>query len=605
MLMKDKTHFAEAVGNIGVSYLNSLKEFTQKGELNQFAREYYALGGGRGVSKINAGTDFTRRARADLTGRKGAARALKYNPWEVVGFVSDMIESGPRCAMYMTLRSHGTDPQTAFKEAMEATVDFQRGGTVAKELNRFFPFFNAGVQGADRFMRYLTAEDYAGAGKEERVKVVKSRLISYVAASLLLSAIPYALNHATKKRKEEYQAVSNYVKNTNWLIPVGNGKFIAIGKSREVNVLSSLFERLMDRFVDGNKHALDDFYGYAIDQFFPGVVSDFLKLPENIAKSGAGQGIKDTGADMLGSMGLIGVISSAAANRNFLGNPIVSQQYQNLNDRDQYNGSTSKLAYWIGQAFNISPMMLDYVGKNVLGYIWKYPAQILPVDPSKADWTLGIKNTFVKDAAYSTDVINRLYDYSEKATKNAKGLAAAEQRARDAYSVATGEDRAKRETAVKEAEAAHWQAQAEAKMADRLTSIYSTFNRLNRADGSDTARDDRYVALQWLGEQTDLLESGKPSEAQKFVLDTCARNQDTKYLPSALPDHFKVNGKDEYLTATEYWLYQMRYLELYYQEIERGRKSAKTDSAMADLCTRAQNNAKAQSQREILAKRRK
>jgi hypothetical protein len=66
------------------------------------------------------------------------------------------------------------------------------------------------------------------------------------------------------------------------------------------------------------------------------------------------------------------------ANRDFLGKPIESATMQYLRPKDRYNSSTSKMAYWMGQAFNLSPAMVDYFGNQVLGYVWKVPRALFP-----------------------------------------------------------------------------------------------------------------------------------------------------------------------------------------------------------------------------------
>ena len=578
MLMKDKKQALQVLKNEGLAYVNSFLEARGKlDQMNPFAREFYAMGGGRGQSALTQGTDFTRKTARALTGQdktaKGIGEKILSSPMDLVGFVSDTIEMGPRLATYMAYRQNGYSPTRAFYEAMESTTDFSMQGKISREVNKVVPFFSAGIAGVNRMARYLAAEDVANQGKEARKRAVASRVTTYVVSSFLLTAMQFALNHATKKRKEEYQQVSNYIKNTNWLIPYGNGKFLAIQKSRETNLLSSFFDALLERTVGGDSHAFDEFYGYAVDQIFPGVASDLAKLPENIAKDGLGQGIENSFFSALGSMGLLGVVANLGANKDFRDRPIVSQTYQNMPAREQYNASTSKLAYWIGQAFNISPMKLDYFGKNVLGYMWKYPAQLFPVDPSKADYTLGVKGTYVKDSAYSNDITNRLYDRAD-----ASALAAASSSAGPEQKYYKAKD-------------------------ERMTSFYSRFNKLNRDDGSDTARDDRAEMMQFLAAYLTGAEQGEETKAEQFIREACVENDDTSYLPSALPTTIK-NGKDEIqLTASQYFYYQTRYMELYYSKIAQRGNLNMSAARKAEICRAASNEAKEQAAKETLRKR--
>ncbi len=578
MLMKDKKQLLNVIKNEGVSWANSFLEARGKtDQMNPFVREFYAMGGGRGQSALTQGSDFTRSTARALTGQnksaKGIAEKILTSPMDLVGFVSDTIETGPRCATYVAYRQNGYSPQRAFYEAMDSTTNFAMQGKLGREVNKVVPFFSAGIAGVNRMVRYLSAEDVAGQGKEARKRAVASRVTTYVVTSFLLTAIQFALNHATKKRKEEYQQVSNYIKNTNWLIPYGDGKFVAIQKSRETNLLSSFFDALLERTVGGDEHAFDEFYGYAVDQVFPGVASDLAKLPENIAKDGFGQGIEDSFFSALGSMGLLGVVANLGANKDFRGRPIVSQTYENLPQREQYNASTSKLAYWIGQAFNISPMKLDYFGKNVLGYMWKYPAQVFPMDPSKRDFSLGVKGTYAKDNVYSNDITNRLYDRAD-----ASALAAA------SYSAGP--------------EQKYYKAKDE-----RMTSFYSRFNKLNRDDSSDTARDDRAEMMDFLAAYLAGAEMGEETKAEQFIREACVENEDTKYLPSALPIVIKDGKNEIQLTASQYFYYQTRYMELYYSKVASRGSLTMNAKRKAEICSAASQEAKEQAAKETLRRR--
>ena len=100
--------------------------------------------------------------------------------------MSDTIEMGPRFSYYKVLRGEGVDSQTAFYEAMDVTTNFRRGGTVSRELNKVVPFFNASVQGIDKFSRWITAQD---APAKNRKKAAATRASMSVAPSLALAAI--------------------------------------------------------------------------------------------------------------------------------------------------------------------------------------------------------------------------------------------------------------------------------------------------------------------------------------------------------------------------------------------------------------------------------
>jgi hypothetical protein len=184
------------------------------------------------------------------------------------------------------MRQAGLSPQEAFYEAMDVTTNFRRAGYMSRDVNKAVPFFNASVQGIDKFNRYFTGED---APKGERAKTVRNRWIAFFTASAILAAIMYALNSHDDESAKDYQQLSNYTKNSHWCIPLGDGKYFTIPKPRELAVMTSFFETCMESYIGGNDHAFDEFYDYATDNFLPSVVSDLAQLPSNIAQAGTQQ----------------------------------------------------------------------------------------------------------------------------------------------------------------------------------------------------------------------------------------------------------------------------------------------------------------------------
>ena len=65
----------------------------------------------------------------------------------------------------------------------------------------------------------------------------------------------YGINNGDDDKEKDYQQLSNYTKNTYWNIPIGDGKYFAIPKPRELAVLSSFFETCMEYGLGGNTHS--------------------------------------------------------------------------------------------------------------------------------------------------------------------------------------------------------------------------------------------------------------------------------------------------------------------------------------------------------------
>ena len=513
---------------MGEAYVNKVAGDSRG--LDPMYREYLAMGGGN-VSAYTADRNLAKNARQKLSGKKFSA-----NPLDWIAFVSETVEMGPRYATYKLLRENGMNPQEAFAGAMDITVNFRRGGRIAREANKAIPFFNVSIQGLDKFRRWITAEDAIGSNRK---KVVRSRVTSYIAVSAALAAVFYAINNGDDEDEKNYEQLSNYQKNSYWNIPLGDGKYFAIPKPREIGVLSSFMETAMEYGIGENAHAFDEFYDYASDNLLPKVAADIAQLDL---------------ANAIGSIGIIGVGAYMMANRDFLGKPIVSAGLQNLEPKDQYTNRTSKIAYSVGQAFNLSPMMIDYFFQQTLGGFWKYQKALFPVGGENVDKTLGVQGTYVKDNQYTTDLVNWMYDQADKSAK------------------------------AKNSNPGDMGAAITAKMDSNMTTFYSRFYGISKDTAETNAsRGARQTVLDMIREYQKATDSGYTTPAQDAVYAIARRQGSTETLPSVMQTTVK-DGSDRTrsLSPEQYVEYQTDYLRLYWEYVESNldtRASAKEQLA--------------------------
>lgn len=548
---------------VGSAYLNKVKGDSA----DPLYKEFLAMGGGK-TSAYTADRNLAKNMRKELARKmsdKKLKKLAKYaNPIELISYTSDMIEAGPRFATYKMMRDAGMTPQEAFYEAMDITTNFRRSGRISKDLNKAVPFFNASVQGLDKFRRWITAEEYSG--KPERKKAIRGRVISYIAVSAAIAAISYALNNSDEEKEEDYEQLSTFIKNSYWVFPIGDGKYFAVPKPREIGVLSSFMECCMEYAIGKNDHAFDEFYAYASENFLPAIAND-------IAQIGT-KGVKETGMNIIGSLGLIGVFGYLGANRDFLGRPIVSSGLQNLEPKDQYTDRTSKIAYWLGQAFNGSPEEIDYFMQQVLGGWWKYQKALFPVGEKNRDWTLGVGNTYVKDNQYSTDLTNWLYDRADK-TERAKNS-----------------DPDNTEKAIT------------AKWDSNMTSFYGTYYKKAKADSDTTAtRATRQIVLDMIREYQKGIDGNYKTKWQEAVEAVCVEKHSTEYLPSVMQGELK-DSEDKTRTYTlsdiQYVEYQTDYLRIYWETVEQTISDNMTTAEKARLLIAAKTVAREQATERTL-----
>lgn len=528
------------------AYLNVFK----KDNADPLYKEYLAMGGGQ-TSVYTADRNVARNMRAKLAGDK--MRWL--NPMEWIAFISETVESGPRYATYKLMREKGMTPQEAIYASHDITVNFRRGGVRSRELNKVIPFFNAGVQGLDKFARWQTAQDVPLNGRKS---AARTRFFTFLAVNVALGALFYGINNADEEKKEDYQQLSNYTKNNYWLFPLGDGEYFAIPKARELSVLASFTETALERTVGGNKHAFDEFYDYVIDTTLPGLISDLAK--------GDWEGA-------VGTVGILGVGAYIMANRDFLGKPIESAGMQYLEAKDRYNNRTSKIAYALGQALDASPQKIDYFFQQTFGGFWKAQKALMPVGGENVDVTLGVQNQYIKDNQYSTDLVNWLYDKADASAKAKKSNPA---------------DMEKAITAT---------------MDDRMTSFYSNYNKASKGEESTAStRGTRQVVLTMINEYRKASDSGALTTAQKAVYAVCKQENSTDYLPSTMQPTVKDGaGKTHTLSGVDYVEFQLNYNRLYWEYVEDNINSGKSAAEKAAICTAAKSTAKADAINRIAA----
>ena len=125
------------------------------------------------------------------------------HPIETLRWLSEIGEAGSRLGEYGKARKRGKTPRQAAYEAREVTLDFARIGATTAALNKIVAFWNASLQGTDKFVRV-------------HMDNPKGTVAKGVAGITIPSLILYALNHDD----EDYQDLPTWQKDFFWMIPV-------------------------------------------------------------------------------------------------------------------------------------------------------------------------------------------------------------------------------------------------------------------------------------------------------------------------------------------------------------------------------------------------
>ncbi|MCC8170141.1 MAG: hypothetical protein LIO59_07285 [Oscillospiraceae bacterium] len=366
------------------------KNHFAKENTNEFDNPYeqYLAMGGQYSSVTTEGMNSMKEALQKIQAKAPnmAKRFFKMFPkaFNVYQTVSDAIESSPRLAEFKTTLDKGYDYHEAFYRAKDVTTNFSRGGKFSKEINAASNFFNASIQGVDKFFRQA----------KNNPKSFAVGVACLTAAELLSWA--WNTLASDDDKDEAYDNLSNYTKNNFYPFYIGNGKFVTIPKARESAVLSTAIGASLDKYVNEQEDRFKDFFSdYVLSQFMPD-----------------------------GSIIGVSTINDLRANKDYMDKPIVSSAVEKLPPEQQYDDSTSYLAKWLGSVMKQSPMQIDYIISSATGafgyrnkpYFSPSGRQNVP-----AMLTFGANSTFLKDSLYSTDKVNMFYDNKDEAETQANG----------------------------------------------------------------------------------------------------------------------------------------------------------------------------------------
>lgn len=365
---KNPIKFAADIGKAGQDILSNSERF----------QRYKAVGGG-GANFFN-GKNVAESA-AELTGRENPIKKIAKAPLDAIETFNNLIETAPRLAEFNRTLEKTGDVNKALYAANDVTVNFSRGGDIAKKVDAAVPYFNAGVQGIDKFFRGFNSPKTALA---TLTKAGVSVTVPTIGLYLLNRTNPYykALDNRTK---DAYYVIPNILDKDKNGIPKS---FIKIPKSRELSVLfSSLFERAL-RAAEEQKNAFKGFANTVATNFAPtnpvenNVFSPFTyNLPTN---------------------------------KDFAGRAIVPQGM--VSDKRspylQYDEKTSEIAKKIGELTKdinggLSPKQIDYVIRSYTGVVGQMG---LPLATKGNDPTKSITSQFKADPLYSNQTVTDFYD---------------------------------------------------------------------------------------------------------------------------------------------------------------------------------------------------
>ena len=318
-------------------------------------------------------------------------KAMGFVPSKIQA-ANEVIEQIPRMAEYIASRKMGRSIDVSMLDAARVTTNFGAPGDLTNMLNRNgFTFLGASVEGFNqqiRNVREAKAEGLKGWAK--------------LAAKYAVAGLPaLLLNHALWDDDEEYEELSDYVKQNYYVVAkTEDGKFIRIPKGRALAVIQDAFKQVENLITGEDDVDLESFGQLVINNLAPN-----NPLENN----------------------LIAPIMQAATNKTWYGDDLVPTRLQDVPEAEQFDETTDSISRWLGEATNTSPYKWNYLLDQYTGGVGDMVLPYLTPEADGGGLGAAFRDKFVTDPVLKNQNVTDFYDTVDKLTVNANSVNATDE----------------------------------------------------------------------------------------------------------------------------------------------------------------------------------
>lgn len=364
----------------------------------QFKMDYLASGASMGTfirSDVHGSKDLLK----EISGNKysslpkGLKQIAKFISavWNLYDHFGNLVEDSTRAGEFMRARKKGIGLEEAGYLAKEVTLNFGRHGKAGKHANRIIPFFNATIQGTDKFIRAF--------------KKNPARASFMTAVTIILpSIIAWAL--ANGSDDDWYQDLDANTKYTNWCFKIGDSH-ILIPKPQEAGILfGSGVEAVLNQMMGKDPQAMKQWAKQHVATLLPNIVPT-LAAP---------------------------IVEWMFNYSMWKGRNLVPESLRkNEPSEYQYNSYTSEIAKALGDTtlakeIKLSPIAIDNFISGYFGSAGRFIANMLnspvdylrdssrPVEPAKYWYEMPFVGSFVRRNHENSEYQNRFYNLASDMT---------------------------------------------------------------------------------------------------------------------------------------------------------------------------------------------
>ena len=363
--------------------------------------DYRAMGGGGWTRIDQSDTKSLRDVQEEMFGSDKTsvgktAKWLGKKLWNTVTLerLNEIIEQTSRFAEYKYGKhdkSTAQGMQEAFQAAQDVTVDFSRHGDsqISDGLKKLVPFFNASLQGVYRTGRQLTEAERGRVGVRLSKTIVNTALASLLSVGLILK-------FGDDDDKEEFGMLSDQVKSSHLILPnplkdqPGQPPFLRIPLAQDP--LTYAIHGAMTNIA----------WNGAEDDIAIGLAATADTILDNLNPIGSGT--------------IFQPYIDASHNRTWFGGNLIRTAMMDWVDpTGQYNEDTPMPFRWLGNLFNASPEVVEYLFQQYTGFVgaMAIPALSIEDDGSISGFDAAAKAAIKKwtiDPTSSTDITRNFYD---------------------------------------------------------------------------------------------------------------------------------------------------------------------------------------------------
>lgn len=360
----------------------------------KFSAEYHASGASMSTY-MRADADSSRNLTKELLGHKydsypvvvKQVRQLIGYAWNKYEKFGNLVEDSTRAGEFMRARKKGMSIDQSGQLARDITLDFSRHGKRGQEVNKYVPFFNATIQGTDKFIRTF---------KENPLRAILTTAVSIILPSLIL----WARNHDD----DWYKELDYNTKYTNWCINLGNGAHLLIPKPQEVGILfGSGVEAVLNQLTGTDPHGMKEWakqYAEAVTpSLYPAVVRPLIEWMTNYSF--------------------------------WTGRHLIPTGLEKAPSEMQFTSYTSELAKalgdtWLAKSIKLSPIAIDNWISGWFGSAGRFLANSLndpisyvkgnsrPTEPAKYWYEMPFVGSFIRQNGQNSEYINRMYEIQKE-----------------------------------------------------------------------------------------------------------------------------------------------------------------------------------------------